>query len=191
MEHRSNPGRGEMALERLLQRIDAAVDEYRYARRISSNRYRQSATTHDDLADADQVDVYWQAWWGLPLAIRDWLLWVTPSYWSLSAGAFRRLLLMTAGLVVRQNMPAHVALRRAAARLRLPPPRSAIRPFRAVGRPTHAQTRALSSPYSRRTTFVRRSRPVRALRAAPRLPRIARSGGLGIRRGGGFARRFR
>jgi hypothetical protein len=186
MEHRDRISRAEAALERLLQRIDAAVDEYRQAvrtRPTSSERIRRDDTAaEDDMADDDGLDLYWEAWWALPFSVRDWLLWVAPGWWALPAGVFRRLLLTTAELIVWRHMPAQVALRRAAAQLRLPPPRPGGWPARAPGGAMPAL------PRFRRMEEARRSRPVRALRAAPRRLRIAQPRRPPVGRGGGFVR---
>lgn len=134
MERRSSLSRDEAALERLLERIDAAIDEYTRARR---SRYPPP----DDDLDV-RFERSWEAWWALPLSIRDWLLWFVPGWWALSPGIFRRFLLRTARLIVRNGLAPRVALRRAATQLRLPPPRRTTRLARATARRTAQQFRA-------------------------------------------------
>jgi hypothetical protein len=136
------------ALERLLRRVDAAVDEYRRAR---SPRRRAPLPDADALEDTP--DEYWEAWWALPLAIRDWLLWYVPGWWALPFGAFRRLLLTTAWLVITNRLPPRLALRHAARWLRLPPPR----------------------PISRRERIARRFAPQQFRDAAMRNRPLARA----------------
>ena len=127
----------------------------------------------------DQIDVdeddYWEALYALPLPIRDWLLWYVPGWWALPAGVFRRLLLTTAGFIVWDRMAPRVALRRAAMRLSLPPPRPTRRMPSAAPRPV------FRAPLIRPVRF-------RPLRARPRFAPSFRRGGF---RGGGFRGRFR
>ncbi len=127
MERRASLSRSEAALERLLERIDDAIDEYNRVCRLprgSDRRHLQGAVAPGEEASGDPLDAKLDAWWALPVAVRDWLLWTAPGWWVLPAGAFRQLLLTAAGFIVWRNMPTHVALRRAAAQLRLPPPRA-------------------------------------------------------------------
>jgi hypothetical protein len=182
MDHRDSMSRGEAALERLLQRIDAAVDEYRRTRRS----HRREPIPDEDAVEGT-LDDHWEAWWALPLAIRDWLLWYVPGWWALPFGPFRRLLLTTARLIITHRLPPRLALRRAATRLRLPPPRPISRRGRIAGRfapqqfraaarrnqrtaqatprPSRRQFRAPAPRPRRRTASVQRAWAARNMRA--------------------------
>lgn len=187
MERRVN--RGEAALEQLLERIDDAVDTYNRARRLSPDRdpRRLPDGIISATASLHPQDEYWDAWWALPIDVRDWLLWTAPGWWALPPGAFRRLLLSTARLIVARNMPARVALRRAAAQLRLPSPRPLARTGRASARPTNRQSR-LAGRRGRRSARMGvepQPRPYRvAARRVRRGPSIPRPGPTLMRRGG-------
>jgi len=86
---------------------------------------------------------YWAAWRALPLAVRDWLLWVAPGWYALPPVPFRRLLLYAAGLIVWSGLPPRAALLRAGAGLRLPPPRrAALQAVRRWPRPRPWRPRA-------------------------------------------------
>lgn len=137
MERRADQSQEEVALERLLQRVDAAIDEYRGVRHL-----RRAAPTVFEDAVADPGDPSWEAWWSLPLATRDWLLWYVPGWWALAPGIFRRFLLATAGLIVWNGLAPRIALQRAAAQLRLSP-RSHRARIRTPVRPTSPQSRVV------------------------------------------------
>ena len=178
MERRTSLTRGEVALDRLLQHIDAAIDAYRLER-----REQQYAPISDD-ALPDSLDEYWEAWQALPFTIRDWLLWYVPGSWALAPGVFRRLLLRTAGLIVWNGVAPRIALRRAATRLRLPPPRPARnrvparrRQFRAAHAPRVRRTRSVQQVLAARNSYTPRSsiRPARNSYTRPR--RVRRSMG--------------
>jgi hypothetical protein len=199
MERRERMGRSEAALERLLRRIDDAIAEYSSARRA-----------HDELpSDEDAADDWrddWEAWWSLPYAIRSWLLGYVPGWWALAPGVFRRFLLTTAGLIVWNRVPPRLALRRAALRLRLPPPRpltptarraaqSALRQFQAAARANIQSSRVRRttdrSPAPRRSASLRAAGSTRTP-GEPRRPRSSSfRGSLPPRRIGGGARTVR
>ena len=139
----------ESELARLLERVDEAVDG-----------------APDEDGDEDGLELTWEVWASLPLDVRELLLTTAPAWWVLPAPPFRRLLLTAAGFIVWEGMLPLVALRRAAARLRLPPPRRASPPIRSGTRPVPTR------PYPSRTASVR---PYPARRMLPRsgVPRIA------------------
>jgi hypothetical protein len=169
MERRSGLSRSEAALERLLQRIDDAIDEYARTRRSRHDpiaRPRCDEPPLDD--DDDRLDRDWAAWWALPLAIRDWLLWYVPGWWALAPGPFRRFLLITARLIVRNGLAPRIALRRAAAQLHLPPPRRTTRLTRTTSDRAARQFRTTAIRARRERT--RRLARWRAARAASRAP---------------------
>ena len=162
MYRSSRTDQGEAELELLLREVD-------------------EATGRDGGAD-ESLEIYWEAWEALPWYIRDWLLATAPGWWALSAGAFRRLLLVSAGLIIWDGRSPLAALQRAAVQLRLPPPHidgrplssrvRAWRPAPAVSSPlgglrTRPRTSSVSSyrrPASRqwyRSAARRRARPPR------------------------------
>jgi hypothetical protein len=126
---------GEAALDRLLEQVDDAIDEG---------------------AASDGMDLYWDAWTALPVYLRDWLLWTVPAWWALPPGVFRRLLLTTARLIVWNGAAPRTALRRAAARLRLPPPRPARRRRAARLRNRRPAPRRAQGASLRRTPIIAR-----------------------------------
>jgi len=161
MERGASMSRSEAALERLLQRIDAAIDEYRGERRCA-----RRSEPFPDQAVEDTLDEYWEAWWALPLTIRDWLLWYVPGWWALPFGAFRRLLLTTARLIVREGLSPRLALRRAATGLRLPPPRPISRRAQHLQRATVGQFRAAAQSNRSVAQTLRNARPTTIRTAA-------------------------
>lgn len=182
MEPRARPNRAEAALERLLQRIDDAVDEYARTRRFAG-RMRRATPWSDEPVD------WWDDWWALPLTVRDWLLWYVPRWWMLEAGTLRRFLLTAARLIARNHLGPRRALRRAAAQLRLPPmrprtataraaARRALRVFRAAALRHRPPTRASAAPARRRPARARPVAPARSRRAAARrVPALRTMGG--------------
>lgn len=165
MERSARLSRGEAALERLLQRIDAAVAEYSGLR-----RGRRPASSLDDDLDSEPLDTLWPAWWALPLSIREWLIGYVPGWWALAPGSLRRLLLTTADLSVRRGFPPRLALRRAAAQLRLPPPRPQPPAARLHARPALRRFLA-AARRNRRAPGRVQPMPRRSFRAPPERPR--------------------
>lgn len=169
MERETRRSRGEAALERLLERIDAAIDEYQETR--SSGRRSAARRDVDDLLPGEDAaitryDEDWDAWWALPFAIRDWLLWYVPGWWALSPARFRHFLLTTARLIVWNRLPPRRALYRAATRLRLPPPRPRPRPARISGRSARLPSRGERRTRRRAPTIPQPSRRVSPRRTA-------------------------
>ncbi|MBV9790861.1 MAG: hypothetical protein JOZ51_21885 [Chloroflexi bacterium] len=193
MERTRAMRRSEAALEQLLQRIDHAVDEYarsRRARRVVGDRWRSDDLRPDEDAVVEPHADDWAAWWSLPLAIRDWLLGYVPAWWSLSPLVLRRFLLTTARLIVWRRLSPRLALRRAALRLRLPPPRprtraarvaarSAIREFRAAAQ--RDRQRVGSAPRRSLASRSRTRRPVPVSAVRRRIPLRRASRGVRTR----------
>lgn len=176
MERTRAMRRSETALERLLERIDAAVDEYarsRRSRRAVSDRWRSDDLRPDEDAVVEPHADDWAAWWSLPLAIRDWLLGYVPAWWSLSPLVLRRFLLTTARLIVWRHLSPRLAIRRAALRLRLPPPRPRTRAARIAARSAIREFRAAAQRNRQRVGSAPRRSP--AARSRTRRPTAARS----------------
>jgi hypothetical protein len=143
--------RGEAELELLLREVDEAAGR-------------------DGGAD-ESLEIYWEAWEALPWYIRDWLLATAPGWWALSAGAFRRLLLITSGLIIWDRMHPAAALRRAGQRLSLPPPRRDVTRLRRALPPTTARPGITQPRFARRSAYGWRAPSIAAYRRRLTAPR--------------------